>query len=249
MTLPLHSAIATLFLFAGTLTVRAQQLYGEGATFAEGPARHEVQGELTTIDVPEACVLWVAIGVDRQGKVVSAKVDMATSTCNDPAVHEKALRSVRGRKFNPEPQAPAVQQGRVRWVLRHTRSEFGDETIQGAVQEEDYQSPTDPYTIVEQMPEFPGGPEALKNYLAEQLKYPEVAKESYHQGVAYLTFVVELDGNLSGIKVIRGIGAGCDEEALRLVKGMPTWKPGKQNGDVVRVQYNLPIRFKLPKDQ
>jgi TonB family protein len=143
---------------------------------------------------------------------------------------------------------PSMPEARETTVVRQHHSEVSDEPEQIVVQE-DNQSPNDPYSIVEEMPEFPGGPEALKNYLAEQLKYPEMAKESYHQGLVYLTFAVELDGNLSGIKVLRGIGAGCDEEAVRLVKGMPAWKPGKQNGKRVRVQYNLPIRFKLPTDQ
>jgi TonB family protein len=103
----------------------------------------------------------------------------------------------------------------------------------------------EPITIVEEMPEFPGGPEALYPYIREILKYPEKAIEQGVEGIVYLTFVVEKDGSVSNIKVLRSIGYGCDEEALRIVRGMPKWKPGKQRGVPVRVQYNLPIRFKL----
>lgn len=95
------------------------------------------------------------------------------------------------------------------------------------------------------MPEFPGGQEAMMKYLSGQLKYPEEAVENGVQGAVFVTFVVERDGRISEVKVLRGIGAGCDEESERVVKGMPNWKPGKQNGKLVRTRYNLPIRFKL----
>jgi len=110
--------------------------------------------------------------------------------------------------------------------------------------EESYDS-NEPFTVVDEMPEFPGGQEALFAYIGSELKYPEAAVEKGAQGVVYVTFVVEADGSISNPKVLRGIGYGCDEEAWRVVKGMPNWKPGKQRGETVRVQYNLPIRFKL----
>ena len=72
-----------------------------------------------------------------------------------------------------------------------------------------------------------------------------MAKDAGVQGIVYVTFVVEPDGNITNVKVLRGIGAGCDDEALRVVKAMPKWKPGKQRGKSVRVQFNLPIRFTL----
>ena len=105
--------------------------------------------------------------------------------------------------------------------------------------------PNEPLVIVEEMPSFPGGQEALMKYLAEHMKYPEKAAENGIYGTVYVTFVVEKDGSISNPKIIRGIGYGCDEEAWRVVKGMPNWTPGKQRGKEVRVQYNLPIRFKL----
>ena len=101
------------------------------------------------------------------------------------------------------------------------------------------------FTIVEQMPEFPGGEEKLFEYLTKNIKYPEMAKESGITGTVYVTFVVKGDGSISDVKKLRGIGGGCDEEAMRVVRNMPPWKPGKQNGKAVMVQYNLPIRFTL----
>jgi protein TonB len=77
------------------------------------------------------------------------------------------------------------------------------------------------------------------------MKYPEEAKELGVQGKGIVTFVVEVDGSITDVKVLRGIGSGCDDEAVRVVKSMPKWVPGKQRGVPVRVQFNLPINFKL----
>lgn len=101
------------------------------------------------------------------------------------------------------------------------------------------------FTIVEQMPEFPGGIEALFAYLGNTLKYPAMAKDAKIQGKVYVTFVVDRDGSIANVKVLRGIGGGCDEEAIKVVKGMPKWEPGRQRSKAVRVQYNLPINFIL----
>jgi len=101
------------------------------------------------------------------------------------------------------------------------------------------------FTVVESMPEFKGGRDALYAYLGNNIKYPVMAKESGIQGKVYVTFVVEKDGSITDVKLLRGIGGGCDDEAIRVVGSMPRWKPGKQRGKPVRVQYNLPVRFTL----
>jgi protein TonB len=101
------------------------------------------------------------------------------------------------------------------------------------------------YSYVEQMPSFPGGEEKLFQYLNDNMKYPSMARETNIQGKVFVNFVVDEEGKISNVKVLRGIGAGCDEEAVRVVKAMPNWKPGKQNGRAVPVSYNLPIQFKL----
>ena len=101
------------------------------------------------------------------------------------------------------------------------------------------------FTVVEENPTFPGGETALYEYLGANIKYPEEAKELGIQGRVFVNFVVEKDGSVSNARVLRGIGGGCDEEALRVVKSMPKWTPGKQRGIPVRVSYNLPIKFTL----
>ena len=101
------------------------------------------------------------------------------------------------------------------------------------------------FTVVEEQPGFVGGEESRIAYLQQNIKYPEEAKELGIQGKVFVTFVVEIDGSITDVKVLRGIGGGCDEEAIRVVSSMPKWVPGKQRGTAVRVQFNLPIKFTL----
>jgi len=101
------------------------------------------------------------------------------------------------------------------------------------------------FRIVEEQPEFPGGDVARINYFASETKYPQLAKENGIQGIVYVSFVVEPDGSVSNVTILRGIGGGCDEEAMRVVKQMPAWKPGKQRNRPVRVSFTLPVRFTL----
>lgn len=107
------------------------------------------------------------------------------------------------------------------------------------------EAPKEIFTVVEEQPGYPGGDESRIKFLQENIKYPEEAKELGVQGKVFVTFVVEVDGSITDVKVLRGIGAGCDEEAIRVVKSMPKWIPGKQRGVPVRVQFNLPIKFTL----
>ncbi|HOX78288.1 MAG TPA: energy transducer TonB [Bacteroidales bacterium] len=113
------------------------------------------------------------------------------------------------------------------------------------VEEEESAEEVQIFMVVESMPEFPGGEPALYKFLAENIKYPQMAKESGIQGRVFVTFVVERDGRVTDVRVLRGIGGGCDEEAIRVVQNMPKWTPGKQRGKAVRVQYNLPVKFTL----
>lgn len=101
------------------------------------------------------------------------------------------------------------------------------------------------YSIVEHDPEFPGGMEGLYQWLATNVKYPEHAKENGIQGRVVVKFVIEKDGSVSDVRIMRSPNDELSEEAIRVVKAMPKWKAGRQNGKKVRVQYMLPINFKL----
>ena len=101
------------------------------------------------------------------------------------------------------------------------------------------------FDVVEEMPSFPGGQGALMQYLASNIKYPVVAQENGVQGRVIVSFVVERDGSISDVKVARSVDPSLDREAQRVVKSMPRWKPGKQNGSAVRVKYTVPVVFRL----
>ena len=124
------------------------------------------------------------------------------------------------------------------------QQEVIEEYVPVEVEEEDVQE-QEIFQIVEEMPSYPGGEGKLMEYVAKNIKYPQIARETGIQGRVFVGFVVEPDGSVSNVKVLRGIGGGCDEEAVRVVKGMPKWKPGKQRGKAVRVSYMLPVNFKL----
>jgi protein TonB len=103
----------------------------------------------------------------------------------------------------------------------------------------------EPFVVVEDMPEFPGGHSALMKYLAANIVYPRQAREAGIKGTVYVTFVIEPDGSVTSVVSLRGVPGGCTEEAERVVKSMPDWEPGKQRGKAVRVRLNLPVKFNL----
>lgn len=101
------------------------------------------------------------------------------------------------------------------------------------------------YVFVEEQPSFPGGEEELYKYLRSNIQYPELARANNVEGKVFVQFVVEKDGRITNVKVLKDIGSGCGAEAMRVVKSMPKWKPGKQRNQAVRAQFSLPISFKL----
>ncbi|MBK7212133.1 MAG: energy transducer TonB [Bacteroidales bacterium] len=103
----------------------------------------------------------------------------------------------------------------------------------------------EPFIAVETNPEFPGGEAEMHRYLAENIIYPEIAKQNNIKGTVYVRFVVERDGSISNIKVIRGIGGGCDEMSSSVIASMPKWTPGYQRLKPVRVFFTIPIEFQL----
>ena len=111
--------------------------------------------------------------------------------------------------------------------------------------EEEDEGEVQPFVVVEQDPEFPGGMDSLNAWIVRNLRYPEQARKENITGKVYVTFAVEKDGSITNPKILRDIGGGCGAEAIRVVKSMPRWNPGKQRGKPVRVQFNLPINFSL----
>lgn len=101
------------------------------------------------------------------------------------------------------------------------------------------------FEIVEQMPEYPGGMMAMMEFLQKNMKYPADAEKQKVQGKVMVSFIVETNGSISDVKVMKNVFPSLDAEAIRVVKAMPRWTPGKQKGKVVRVHFSLPITYRL----
>jgi protein TonB len=101
------------------------------------------------------------------------------------------------------------------------------------------------FYIIEEKPEFPGGEEGMMKWIAEHIKYPEIAKENGITGKVFIQFVIDKDGRVTNVSVLRGVDPSLDKEALRVISAMPAWTPGKQRGKAVKVSFQLPINFKL----
>ena len=128
--------------------------------------------------------------------------------------------------------------------VRHHRRDLLPDAMplgrrQAAVQDGDV------FTVVEQQPEYSGGYNKMMDFLFENLRYPEDARSQGIEGTVYVSFIVETDGAVTNVKIIRGLGASVDQEAKRVVELFPNWQPGKQGGQAVRVKFVLPIKFKL----
>jgi len=114
-----------------------------------------------------------------------------------------------------------------------------------AIEDEAEEVETEVFFIVENMPEFPGGDLELRKYIAQNVQYPEIAKENGIQGRVFIQFVVNQKGEIEQVKVVRGVDPALDKEAIRVISALPKWKPGSQRGKPVRVSFTVPINFQL----
>ena len=124
-------------------------------------------------------------------------------------------------------------------------AQFSGPVATGPVVTEEASDEGEIFQVVEQMPEFPGGMQALMAYLSKNIKYPSVAQDNGIQGRVFISFVVNKDGSIVDPEVIKSVDAALDKEAMRVVKAMPKWNPGKQRGKPVRVKYTVPVLFRL----
>jgi len=189
---------------------------------------------------------------EKENKTLNAQT-LAKEEPNLPMKSDERLRSSRGSMGAAKSKSKRTQAGGTyaRMAPKAAKEPEvadveSDEIIEIALSEETMQAGEQGvFLIVEEMPRFGEGDSVLHIYLSENIKYPVKAKEESIEGTVYLTFVIGSKGEVTDIKVLRGIGGGCDEEAVRVVENMPDWIPGKQRGKPVSVQYDLPIRFKL----
>lgn len=152
-------------------------------------------------------------------------------------------------KVTPEQEPPKQEEIQTATVTNATPTDENVQFEQPQTAVVEQPPPPKIFKFVEQMPQFPGGQAALMDYLAKNIRYPAAARENGIQGSVVLQFVVDETGNISTIQVLRDIGGGCADEAVRVVKAMPQWTPGKQNGEAVKVYFTLPVAFRLASDQ
>jgi protein TonB len=177
----------------------------------------------------------------------------------DVSMEEEMIQTERQEKVEPPPPPPPKKNVIEELTVVEDDEELDDELdIDTEADEETMIQQTDImidepveeeepeiFMVVEQMPEFPGGPAALFKYISQITKYPPIAKENGIQGKVYVQFIVGKDGSINQVKILRGVDPSLDKEAMRVVKSMPKWAPGKQSGKPVFVRYQVPINFKL----
>lgn len=159
----------------------------------------------------------------------------------------------------PPPPPPAPETPEIIQVVEEkveTRIEINTEDDASKRQMETFVPPPPPkpkveeeteeiFVVVEEQPEFPGGNAAMMKFLSDNIKYPVIAQENGIQGRVITNFVVEKDGSITDVQVVRGVDPSLDKEAVRVIQSMPKWKPGKQRGSAVRVRFTLPVVFRL----
>ena len=173
-------------------------------------------------------------------------------------MEEEMVEITKQEQPKPQPPAPKPQVTQIQVVeddveveddieidAEVSQDEVIEEYFAPAEIEEEEIVEAEIFKVVEVMPEFPGGAAKMMEYIQKNMKYPMMARESDIQGRVFVNFVVEPDGSISNVAVLRGIGGGCDEEAVRVVQSMPKWNPGKQRGTAVRCAFTVPIIFKL----
>ena len=155
----------------------------------------------------------------------------------------------------PEPEVPEVievTEERVETTIDlssleddQSRAQIETYTPPPPPKEEEEEATEEIFVVVEDQPEFPGGMSALMKFLGDNIRYPVIAQENGIQGRVITNFVVERDGSITDVQVVRGQDPSLDKEAVRVIKTMPKWKPGQQRGKAVRVRFTLPVVFRL----
>lgn len=188
----------------------------------------------------------------------SKKIEVTQRTAEDE-IEEQVIQTQDDTPPPPPPPEPEVVTTEVNIIENDAESDKElnmdvfdkiekQENIEIApvqVEQEEEEVEDEIFQVVEQDPEYPGGVEALYKFIQQNLKYPQLAKENNITGRVFVQFVVEKDGSVSNVKAARDIGGGCGAEAVRVIKAMPKWTPGKQRGKAVRAAYTLPVNFVL----
>jgi TonB family protein len=244
------NGVATRWSFTGLFMLHAlvalTQYSARPKVAFDGPIRIAGVEPIGTLNSEAGCRLEVHITVDRMGEVTKAEVVTDNDSCTDRDLIAEAIALAKVYRFDPLPTAPRHQNGKVTWDFQAYEPTNADpgisvEPVPEPSIQEDWHTFTDP------MPQFPGGEEAFKAYLTTNLRYPEMERENGVQGTVYLSIIVEENGVVTHITPLREVygGRGLTKEAIRVLKAMPAWTPGRMNGKPVRVKMNVPVKFKL----
>lgn len=188
--------------------------------------------------------VYITFIVNESGKIEDPKIVRGV----DPVLDKEALRAIQTLKT----WEPGKQKGKAVKVSYTVPINFALDGAKNNTDSEVQKTMSDEklvFKIVEEMPEFPGGEEALKKYISNSVKYPEDAKKEGIKGKVFVSFTVSQDGTVADSKIARGVHPSIDKEALRIINNLPIWKPGKQRGQNVNVQYTVPINFELEAKQ
>ena len=183
--------------------------------------------------------------VNKNGELSEFKI---MRSCGDSTLDAEVIRLLKASTWKPAMVKNEPVRSYFTLPVKFNIPPTPPETLLKQLEEEEENEPV--FVVVEQMPEFPGGPQALFQYLKENVKYPVIAYENGIQGRVIAKFIVNKDGSISDVEVVKSGGdPSLDKEAVRVIKSMPKWKPGMQRGKPVRVQYTVPVNFTLPKDE
>lgn len=175
---------------------------------------------------------------DRKNKIVG----FADIYGNTTLTKEEYATMLRWNKQREEDERIAAEKRKAQAENKSTNQQLNKSTTITFDGEEEV------FVVVEEPPRFPGGDSALYMYLCMNLSYPDAARENKIEGMVVVLFVVEKDGSVSNVRVLRDIGGGCGEAAVEVVKNMPRWEPGRQAGKAIRTQFSLPLKFELKND-
>lgn len=191
---------------------------------------------------PLAATLLIASNIESVARVISEKVPVTTTIANktQTVLNDNILPE----KLSPKAMASSTE------LASHAEDAVQDTVINGKTYREVKKDASgEVYDVVENLPSFPGGPQALLQWISENMQYPDAAKKAGIKGRVIVTFVVRSDGSITDARVIRGVDPSLDAEALRLINSMPKWTPGVQDGKAVNVRYNVPFSFKLSSEK
>jgi protein TonB len=211
--------------------------------------------------LPEETLIGSSLGAPPEQTILTEKdfIIIPEKRLTPPAVQTRTLRYV---PFEPVPDHTLQKTETLATAAMLENAVAGPITIDGTGDDlppievvdgmgEGTEAPVEAvaepeeFLVVEEMPEFPGGQAAMLKFIGKHLRYPASAQAKGISGVVYVTFVISPEGQVTKVEVMKGIDTACDEEALRVINKMPSWKPGRQSGRTVSVRYSLPIRFAM----